>query len=156
MITDELIQEKLSRKEARELFHLSRTNGVPGVHFLMIEEYPERYFENLKKDLAIYPKGSIGRDRAEKMSRCYDLYSRVSDDAKEIMLHWHIAWQGQQELKKSYKTMSKPPRQDNKSYINYGSGHSNRNKIRYPKKNRKTAWKRFYKLFPHLKPEDES
>lgn len=26
-------------------------------------------------------------------------------------------------------------------------------KIRYPRKCRKTAWKRFYKLFPKLKPE---
>lgn len=31
-----------------------------------------------------------------------------------------------------------------------GSGGSNRNKIRFPRKCRKTAWKRFYKLFPHL------
>lgn len=30
-----------------------------------------------------------------------------------------------------------------------GSGGSNRNKVRFPKKCRKTAWKRFYKLFPH-------
>lgn len=33
-----------------------------------------------------------------------------------------------------------------------GSGGYNANKIRYPKQCRKTAWKRFYKLFPHLKP----
>lgn len=38
--------------------------------------------------------------------------------------------------------------------IKIGSGGSNRNKIRYPKKCRKTAWKRFYKLFPHLKKEN--
>lgn len=41
---------------------------------------------------------------------------------------------------------------DNKT-VRIGSGGSNRNKIRYPKKCRKTAWKRFYKLFPNLKPE---
>lgn len=36
--------------------------------------------------------------------------------------------------------------------INYSRRrNSNRNKIRYPRKCRKTAWKRFYKLFPHLK-----
>ncbi len=40
---------------------------------------------------------------------------------------------------------------DNKN-ITVGSKGSNSNKIRYPKKCRKTAWKRFYKLFPHLKP----
>lgn len=42
-------------------------------------------------------------------------------------------------------------RRDNKDVL-VGSGWSNINKIRYPKKCRKTAWKRFYKLFPHLKP----
>jgi hypothetical protein len=41
---------------------------------------------------------------------------------------------------------------DNKDQIVYKGGHSNPNKIRYPRKARKTAWKRFYKLFPHLKP----
>jgi hypothetical protein len=49
--------------------------------------------------------------------------------------------------------MVKLPRQDNKDYINEGSRHSNTNKIRYPRKSRKTAWKRFYRLFPHLKPK---
>jgi len=46
-------------------------------------------------------------------------------------------------------------RKDNKTEINCGSGGSNRNKIRYPKKCRKTAWKRFYKLFPHLKETEK-
>lgn len=39
---------------------------------------------------------------------------------------------------------------DNKDVL-VGSGGDNQNKIRYPKKCRKTAWKRFYKLFPQLK-----
>ena len=42
------------------------------------------------------------------------------------------------------------PRKDNKDTINYGSGGGNRGSIRYPKKTRKTAWKRFYRLFPWL------
>ena len=53
---------------------------------------------------------------------------------------------------KLYDKMPKNLRQDNKSYINFGSGGSNAGKIRLPKKCRKTAWKRFYKLFPKLKP----
>jgi hypothetical protein len=43
---------------------------------------------------------------------------------------------------------------DNKDYYN-GSGGSNVNKVRYPAKCRKTAWKRFYKLFPKLNPENK-
>lgn len=46
---------------------------------------------------------------------------------------------------------AKPIREkkDNKDFYN-GRGGSNKNKVRYPKKCRKTAWKRFAKLFPHL------
>lgn len=57
--------------------------------------------------------------------------------------------------RQSYKTMPKLPKQDNKTYKSTGhSSHtSNACKIRYPKKCRKTAWKRFYKLFPELKPD---
>lgn len=47
--------------------------------------------------------------------------------------------------------VGRPPRnkKDN-GQQKVGSGGSNRNKIRFPRKCRKTAWKRFYKLFPHL------
>jgi hypothetical protein len=44
----------------------------------------------------------------------------------------------------------KKSERDNKDVM-VGSSGDNINKIRYPKKCRKTAWKRFYKLFPHLK-----
>ena len=56
----------------------------------------------------------------------------------------------------NYNFMPKPPRKDNKDYINYGSGHNGGTSIRYPKKGRKTAWKRFYKLFPKLKKKKEN
>lgn len=52
--------------------------------------------------------------------------------------------------------MPKNPRQDNKSYINYGSGGGNGASIHWSKKVRKTAWKQFYKLFPRLKPVEEN
>jgi hypothetical protein len=156
MITDELIKEKLPRKEARELLSLNRKHGIPGIPFILADKRVDGYFQNLRETYSTLPKGCYAEKRTSDMIRCLDLYEKVSGDHKEIMLHWHIAWQTQQEVKKSYKSMSKPPRQDNKSYVNYGSGNSNRNKIRYPKKKRKTAWKRFYKLFPHLKPDDES
>lgn len=59
----------------------------------------------------------------------------------------------------SYGTMPRPPKKDNKTYRN-GSGrakymyhYSERSILRFPKKKRKTAWKRFYRLFPHLKKQ---
>ena len=49
-----------------------------------------------------------------------------------------------------YDSMPKPPKKDNKDY-KVGSGGFNKNTIRFPKKVRKTAWKRFFKLFPKLR-----
>jgi len=44
---------------------------------------------------------------------------------------------------------------DNKN-IKVGSGNRNKNTIRFPRKVRKTAWKRFYKLFPNEKQQNEN
>lgn len=59
------------------------------------------------------------------------------------------------QLKLHTKTKLKPQKEgrDNKD-VKVGSGYPQGNTIRYPKKGRKTAWKRFYKLFPHLKPTE--
>jgi hypothetical protein len=56
-------------------------------------------------------------------------------------------------MKPDYSSMPKNPRQDNKTYIT-GSGWGNARRIRFPKLVRKTAWKRFYKLFPDLNPKN--
>jgi len=83
-----------------------------------------------------------------------DIYDKLNIDNSRY-LHWEYYFKYQQKIHNNTKNNSKPPRQDNKTYINYGSGGSNWPTIRYPKKCRKTAWKRFYKLFPHLKPKEE-
>jgi hypothetical protein len=57
--------------------------------------------------------------------------------------------------KTNYNLSPKPERKDNKNRLN-GSGGSNCNKIRFPKKKRKTAWKRFFKLFPKLKEKNNA
>jgi hypothetical protein len=57
---------------------------------------------------------------------------------------------------KLYNSMPSPPRKDNKDYFSTGGsdpcsrrwGGNFYPTIRYPKKVRKTAWKRFLKLFP--------
>jgi hypothetical protein len=52
-------------------------------------------------------------------------------------------------------TMPKIVKRDNKGTYNEGSGYGNRNKIRYPKKNRsRRTWRNFYKLFPWLAEKD--
>lgn len=84
-----------------------------------------------------------------------DIYDKLNIDEKNRYLHWEYYFKYQQKIHDDNKKNSKPPRKDNKDYINYGSGGGSWPTIRYPKKCRKTAWKRFYKLFPHLKPKDE-
>jgi len=85
-----------------------------------------------------------------------DYLKMSEDDVKNMLIDGHRKRNDFD--RKKYKRMPKRPRQDNKDFVNVqqsGCYEANRNKIRYPKKNRKTAWKRFYKLFPHLKPQEE-
>jgi len=82
-------------------------------------------------------------------SDAHRLYEKAGVTETDRQIHWMyyrgLRWDGHV----SYNKMPENPRQDNKIFINYGSAHSNCRKIRYPKKCRKTAWKRFYKLFPN-------
>jgi hypothetical protein len=81
----------------------------------------------------------------------YNIYSLFSLSDRDIGRHWVFKREQQADLHYSYSSMAKNPRQDNKDYINRGSGDSNAYSLRRPKLCRKTAWKRFYKLFPRLK-----
>lgn len=80
------------------------------------------------------------------------IYEEAGVEEKNWSKHWKYYRLDQKEIRDGYKHMSKPPRQDNKTYLNKSPYPfaDNRNKIRYPRKVRKTAWKRFYRLFPHL------
>jgi hypothetical protein len=91
-----------------------------------------------------------------KLEQVIALYEKAGVSEADSQHHWLFNRNEQIALHYSQKHMAKPERKDNKTYINFGNHCSNRNKIRYPKKCRKTAWKRFYKLFPHLKPEEEN
>ena len=162
MITDNLIKEKLSRKEARELLSKIRKYGIPVMPFILRRSGNsiQDHFDGVRKNIQMYKEMNISGyalKREETVLRCWELYNQISDDDKAILFHWNKSWNDQKEIHKSYGKNSRPPRQDNKTYLNTSpSGYSsNKNKIRYPRKKRKTAWKRFYKLFPHLKPVEE-
>ena len=91
------------------------------------------------------------------------IFDEIFDLAKQLKVlkysHeiWWTYYRGNKlDLKERYNKMPKRPRQDNKDFLNKQEMYSgNRSKIRYPRKARKTAWKRFYKLFPHLKPKGD-
>ena len=104
------------------------------------------YYKNMDKD---YQK------RIDDSKTIYEFYDKLDVNDKDIELHWTYYRYIQSDLHSQYKSVAKLPRQDNKSYINYGSGSGSYPTIRYPSKKRKTAWKRFYKLFPHLDPKNK-
>jgi len=94
--------------------------------------------------------------RMTEAIKVHNLYESIGIDEDDFIHHWRY-YRGLQIVQnRETKSMPKQLRKDNKTYINYGSGNCHSSRIRYPRKKRKTAWKRFYKLFPHLKPiEDE-
>lgn len=84
----------------------------------------------------------------------YELSDKVGFNEELIFSYWYIIRSIKKERHEEYKKKPRRVRKDNKDTINRG-GHSNRNTIRKPKKKRKTAWKRFYKLFPSFDPKNK-
>ena len=107
---------------------------------------------NTFKDFPSIDKERIARlDEAIKV---HTLYDKAGIDEKKRIVHWDMTYNIHLLNHRFYTENTKPERKDNKSYINYGNRDGKAGRIRYPSKKRKTAWKRFYKLFPHLKPQE--
>jgi hypothetical protein len=140
---DELLKKKLSAKEYRTLTTLVRANRPWSMKGIMSMESVIHIAKHQSKNL-ITAKEIVA------------LYRLADIPESDWNTHWVVINHDQKEISKEYKSMARPPRQDNKTYLNKQNtwGAFNKNKIRYPRKKRKTAWKRFYKLFPHLKPEE--
>lgn len=138
--TDVKLQSNLPKDKYKRLINLIRANSPwTSLGINTMEEYRSH-------------------DKKIKVAKeIVGLYNEAGIEEKQWHIHWEYNRLDQREIRKSYKSMSRPPRQDNKTYLNTSPawGSSNKNKIRYPRKARKTAWKRFYKLFPHLNPENE-
>lgn len=107
------------------------------------------------KEVVTLRNGSTLYKGLVKSEEIIALYEKAGVSEADSQHHWIYNRNQQISLHYGMNVMAKPERKDNKTYINRGNGCSNRNKIRYPKKCRKTAWKRFYKLFPSLKPKEE-
>ena len=83
-----------------------------------------------------------------------ELFTELKFSDRDALELWKECFVRRTNAHNVYKKRPIRIRKDNKDVINYGSGGSNSHSIRYPRKCRKTAWKRFYKLFPGLKPEE--
>ena len=108
------------------------------------------YDRLIKVDASNLNKNSL--ENLKTLMNIHMLYREMDIPESEYKIHWVYNYQTQHELHLSYKTIVKPIRQDNKTYINYGRGNHAyfKGKIRFPRKCRKTAWKRFNRLFKDL------
>ena len=146
MQVDKIIQEKLLKKELHKLLSLCKMHFPLPLHVLKGQE---DFLNNTKKN-------ALGNNYFKKLleiQKIHNLYQKAGIPEVDYLAHWAVQRSIRRAESEKYNTSLKPERKDNKTYINRGSGFSNRNPIRFPRKVRKTAWKRFYKLFPSLDPE---
>lgn len=148
MQVDKIIQEKLSKRELHKLLSLCKMYYPVPLHVLKGQE---EYLEKTKKN-------ALGNNYFKKLleiRKIHNLYQKAGISETDYLTHWGIQRSTHKIENDKYNTSLKPERKDNKTYLNRGNGWSNVNKVRYPKKVRKTAWKRFYRLFPSLDPENK-
>ena len=83
------------------------------------------------------------------------LFKRLGFSDKDALYFWSDCHMEYFFQKQAYLRKPAQVKKDNKDCFASTRWNSNKNKIRYPRKVRKTAWKRFYKLFPHLKERQQ-
>lgn len=123
-----------------------------------IEEYNDEYRKHLKKtwetEVRLCQNWLDGHRSYWKCGYLADMHSITEKDVKKKLDHANkilnnIEYYVQRH---SYKYKKPHPQKDNDlSFVGEGSGLAHSSKIRVPSLKRKTAWKRFYKMFPNLK-----
>lgn len=109
--------------------------------------YPKRIIDEWVGN----PSYGVFKLKIQELSEIYSLGHMLGYTHEEIWSKWTSNHLQQKELSGEYHKHPVRERKDNKTVINYGRSNTiQRGWLRYPKKKRKTAWKRFYKLFPHL------
>lgn len=137
--------KELSRSNRKKLNSLiGKGHGYWG------EKSARDYYNEIKdsKPESIY--GNI-RKRIRDILEAHKIFNDHFFTEGDRAAYWRDIISQRQSRRYFYNSMPARPRKDNKDYINYGSGSGNSSWLRYPKKVRKTAWKRFLKLFPFAK-----
>lgn len=135
------LDEILQKFESKKLYNLIKQVRYFPVSSIQLIEEGKYLRKQWNKDL----------NSAKEIYQYYQNFGILDQD--DISLHWQHYKKLQFSKHQEYKQMAKNPRQDNKDFINYGNHDGRAGRIRYPRKCRKTAWKRFYKLFPKLREE---
>lgn len=136
-------KEKLSDDEWRRLNYL-----------LSLRDYlPNRIVQERLVDKRNY--GWMNKELRQG-KEAHALFDKLEMTEELRFSYWYIIRQMREHQHAEYKKKPIRVRKDNKDVINHGgSRHSGFRRVRYPKKGRRTAWKRFYKLFPSLDPKNK-
>lgn len=126
-----------------------------------ISYFNHRVFDkdwSVEKELERIKSWSELSDNGKLYKEMVELFIKHNFTSNEAWDYWARNYFAQQRRSAIYNAKPIRVRKDNKDTINYGNypGWYPHNRIRKPKKARKTAWKRFYKLFPHLNPENKN
>ena len=107
--------------------------------------------ETLETFAGISPESD---EHKERMS-VFQYFYKLGKTDKEIELEWYGTQWKRRSQSSEYKKKPIKERKDNQNpltnTINWGSGGSNRNRIRVPSKKHKNRFKNFLKLFPSYK-----
>lgn len=154
----------MERKKIRQMKLLAGEIGPP--HFVNgppVSGYSKRESYtiegDLKETLETYKPVDFPKHSYLKRTRIYfegriallRLFIETGWDKDECLKFWNSCRRERLKQKSSYRIpySGKPRRKDN--FNSYGEPTYLCGTRRYPRKCRKTAWKRFYKLFPELK-----
>ena len=142
----------ISKQEERRLIFLCSQHYWHFENFNLDEEILKA-----KKDVEFFKNKNASKEFWDNKLELFLLLKKKGFEIdKEARLFWFKTNLEYRKISSEYSKKPTRVRKDNKDFINFGSANSNGNKIRYPKKCRKTAWKRFYRLFPNLKPEEKT
>lgn len=136
--------KELNKKARKKLNQLIGRHGYWG------ERSARDYYNDIRdaKPESLYSKIKC---RVKNILEAHKIFNEYGWNEAERTEYWRDWLEQRKEKHSLYNSMPSPPRKDNKDYINYGSGSGNSGWLRYPKNVRKTAWKRFLKLFPFAK-----
>ncbi len=127
-----------NRKLRRRLNHLMYKHD--SIHILyLLKIFGERTIKEL-----------IHERNNSELLEIYKIGKSLNKSDNEIEADWIFINNKNHINRIKYNQMPNIEYKDNKRHINSrnSNGCSNSNRIRRPKKRRKTAWKRFYRLFP--------
>lgn len=141
-------RDQVLRMTKKTVLSLSKKQLKRLKYIMSIEYYTPRegLADPLSTDCLPYKKQLSLRHEAHDIM---DLIRLSETEKKKMWMEHHVLLRIKSNI---YQLTPIQDRRDNKD-VRVGSGRGNRGKIRYPRKGHKNAWKKFYKLFPHLHPD---